>query len=93
MLRNKQIPCLLPRWEKRIASGGWSTFAIGQSPKSKMRNSRSMRATKKVGEARMRVDIRLPLTHFSKLITFVKKNFPLPQGARGVKVALGGVLC
>ena len=24
-----------------------------------------------------------PLTHFSKLITFVKKNFPLPQGARG----------
>ena len=36
----------------------------------------------KVAESRMRVDIILPLTHFSKLITFVKKNYPLPQGAR-----------
>ena len=43
----------------------------------------------KVPERRMRVDIILPLTHFSKLISFVKKNFPLPQGARGM--GLGGV--
>ena len=43
----------------------------------------------KVHERRMRVDIILPLTHFSKLISFVKKNFPLPQGARGM--GLGGV--
>ena len=30
---------------ERGASGGWSSFAIGQSPRSKMRNCRLMRAT------------------------------------------------
>ena len=42
-------------------------------------------------EGRLRVDLRHPLTHFSRLFAIVKKNFPLPQGARGRTA--GGKLC
>ena len=35
----------------------------------------------------MRVDIRLPLTHFSKLIIFVKKNYPLSCLVRNKRVS------